>query len=84
MEAHINVYSFIWLHQVICSLLAGKDLLYLYLTQTTKHCMHAKLLQSCLALCDPMVCSPPGSSDHGTLQAIILEWVAMPSSRGYS
>ena len=44
----------------------------------------AKLLQSCQTLCDPMVCSPPGSSVHGILQTRILEWVAMPSSRGYS
>ena len=29
----------------------------------------------------PMSCSPPGSSVHGILQARILEWVAMPSSR---
>jgi len=29
-----------------------------------------------------MDCSPPGSSVHGILQAKILEWVAMPSSRG--
>ena len=34
-----------------------------------------------LTLCDPMDCSPPGSSVHGILQARILEWVAMPSSR---
>jgi len=27
-------------------------------------------------------CSPPGSSVHGILQAQILEWVAMPSSKG--
>ena len=39
-------------------------------------------LQSFLTLCDPMDCSPPGSSVHGILQARILEWVAMPSSRG--
>ena len=32
-------------------------------------------------LCDPMDCSPPGSSVHGILQARILEWVAMPSSK---
>ena len=37
-----------------------------------------------LTLCDPMDCSPPGSSVHGILQARILEWVAMPSSRGSS
>ena len=31
----------------------------------------------CLTLCDPMDCSPPGSSIHGILQARILEWVAI-------
>ena len=35
-------------------------------------------------LCDPMDCSPPGSSVCGILQARILEWVSMPSSRGSS
>ena len=35
-------------------------------------------------LCDPMNGSPPGFSVHGILQARILEWVAMPSSRGPS
>ena len=44
----------------------------------------AKSLQSCLILSDPMDCSLPGSSVHGILQARILEWVAMPSSRGSS
>ena len=42
------------------------------------------LVQSCLTLCDLMDYSPPGSSVHGILQAGILEWVAMPSSRGSS
>ena len=46
------------------------------------HC--AKSLQSCLTLCNPMDCSPPGSSVHGILQAKILECVAIPSSRGPS
>ena len=36
---------------------------------------------SCVWLCDPMECGLPGSSIHGILQAIILEWVAIPSSR---
>ena len=40
--------------------------------------------QSCPTLCDPMDCSPPGSSVHRILQARILEWVAMPSSGGSS
>ena len=42
------------------------------------------LTQSCLTLCDPMDYSLPGSSVHGILQARILEWVAMPFSRGSS
>ena len=37
--------------------------------------------QSCLTPCDPMDCSPPGSTVHGILQARILEWVAKPSTR---
>ena len=47
-------------------------------------CMCAKSLQSCLTLSDPMYCSPPGSSVHWILQARILEWIVMPSSRGSS
>ena len=40
--------------------------------------------QSCPILCDPVDCSPPGSCIHGILQARILEWAAMPFSRGSS
>ena len=40
--------------------------------------------QSCPTLCDSVDCSPPGPSVHGILQARILEWAAMPSSRGSS
>ena len=47
-------------------------------------CVHTKSHQSCSALCDPMDCSLPNSSVHGILQARILKWVAMPSSRGSS
>ena len=46
-------------------------------------CVRAHI-QLCTALCDPMNCSPPGSSVHGLLQARVLEWVPMPSSRGSS
>ena len=45
-------------------------------------CVCAKLLQLCLTLCNPILCSFPGSSVHGILQARILEWVAIPFSRG--
>ena len=44
-------------------------------------CMGAKSFQPCPTLCTPMDCCPPGSSVHGILQAWILEWIAMPSSR---
>ena len=37
---------------------------------------------SCLTFCDPMHCSPPGSSVHGILQARIVEWVAISFSTG--
>jgi len=40
--------------------------------------------QSCLTLCDPMDCSPPGPSVHEIFQARILEWVAISFSRGSS
>ena len=40
--------------------------------------------QSCPTLCDPIDCSPPGSSVHSILQARMLEWVAIPFSRGSS
>ena len=42
----------------------------------------AKSLQSCLTLCDSIDGSQPGSSVPGILQARILEWVTLPSSRG--
>ena len=42
----------------------------------------AKLLQSFLILCDPMNYRLPGSSIHGIAKSRLLEWVAMPSSRG--
>ena len=47
-------------------------------------CVRACLVaQLCQTLCDPMDCSPPGSSVHGISQTRILEWVAI-SSRGSS
>ena len=41
-------------------------------------CMHAKSLQSCPTLCNPMDCSPPGSSVHGSLQARTLSGLPCP------
>ena len=45
-------------------------------------CVWVLVTQSCPTLCDSMVWSLPGSSVHGILQARILEWVAIPFSRG--
>ena len=43
----------------------------------------AKSHQLCPTLCNPMDCSPPGSSEHGILKEGILEWVAISFSRRY-
>ena len=45
--------------------------------------MHS-VAKSCLSLCNPMDCSPPGSSGHGISEARIQEWVAISSSRDSS
>ena len=47
-------------------------------------CVPIKLLQWCPTLCDPRDCGPPGFSVHAILQARVLEWGAMPSSKGSS
>ena len=46
--------------------------------------MEVLVAQSCPTLWDPMDCGLPGSSVHGILQARILAWVAISSSRGHS
>ena len=51
---------------------------------TTERLNRTEVAQSCPTLSDPMDCRPPGSSVHGILQARILEWVAIPFSRGSS
>ena len=48
------------------------------------HFLLQLVTQLCPTLCNPTDCSPPGSSVHGLLQERILEWVALPSSRGLS
>ena len=44
----------------------------------------SRVVQLCPTFCDPVDCSPPGSSVHEILQARILEWVAISFSRGSS
>ena len=43
-----------------------------------------EVAQSCLTFCDPMDCSPPGSSVHGIFQVRILKQVAISFSTGSS
>ena len=64
----------------------GKRLLSGWGTKSPHASQHKCVLNrfSCVRLCDPMNCSLPGSSVQGILQARILEWVAIPSSRGSS
>ena len=47
-------------------------------------CVHAQSFSHVWLFWDPKDCSPPGSSVHGISQARMLEWVAMPSSKGSS
>ena len=47
-------------------------------------CVCVLVVQLCPTLCDPMNCNPPDSSVHGIFQAKILEWGAIPFSRGLS
>ena len=72
-NAAINSYIYIYIYMP----------LYIYDSVSLAH-MCAKSHQSYLTLCNPMDCSPPGSSAYVILQARILEWVAMSSSRGSS
>ena len=58
-------------------LLTSRLLLLLYIT-----CVRAKLLQSCLTLCNCMDCSPPGSCGHEILQAKVLRWVSCALLQG--
>ena len=63
-----------------------KDILRQYIRKKIifLYTVFVKVTQSCPTLCDPMDCSPPGFSVHGIRQAGILEWVAIPFSRGSS
>ena len=77
---HKNVQGFNGYQEV-----TNKNLITLYEpTNPNLQSMRAKLLQSYPTLCNPMDCSPSGSSVHGILQARILRWVAISSSRASS
>ena len=50
----------------------------------SKVCCVCSATKSCQILCNPVDCSPPGSTAHGISQVRTVVWVAMLSSRGYS
>ena len=56
----------------------------LFISRYYPECFHYMCLLSHVWLCDPMDCSPPGSSIHGIFLARILQWVTIPFSRGSS
>ena len=64
--------------------LGHKSILYICVSIPSLQVKWSEVAQSCPTLCDPVDCSPPGSSIHGILQARILEWVAISFSRGSS
>ena len=61
-----------------------KFLLFIPFPHAYKHQADTVLSCSVMSLCNPLDCSPPGSSVHGIIQTRILEWVATSSSRGSS
>ena len=72
-------------HNLKVSILQGSAFFMVQLSYLYTHtCKCAKSLQLCPTLCDPMDCSPRGSSVYDILQARMLEWVAMLSSIRYS
>ena len=73
--------SKLWLREVVSKCFRWHSLL-LKISWTSTQSVY--VLCEIAQLCNPMDCSPPGSSVHGILQARILEWVAMPSTRGSS
>ena len=67
---------------LVANALAGR--FFYHLSHVQSLGMGYKAEHPTLTLCNPMDCGPPGSSVHGILQAKILEWVAISSSRGSS
>jgi len=75
-------------HPHFCTTITTIHLLKFFILQNWKSvlikCVCVLVTRSCPTLCNPIYCSLPGSSAHGILQARILEWVAIPFSRGSS
>ena len=69
---------------MIVNILQISVCVYIYISNEERPGPFVLVIQSCPTLCDPMDYSSPGSSVHRLFQARILEWFAMPSSRGSS
>ena len=80
MTERLNWTELNWVLQKKSSAISGFRSYWRKLTTESE----SEVAQSCPTLCDPMDCSPPGSTAHGILQARILEWVAISFSRGSS
>ena len=83
---HLIIYLYFQaLHMFKCGLYFLRrlfDVLNIWSESEGLKCPLCLVAQSCLTLCDTMDCSPSGSSDPWLLQARILEWVAISSSKG--
>ena len=77
LQHHSSKASILW-----CSAFFTVQLSHPYMT--LKERKESEVTQSCPIICNPVDCSPPGSSVHGFLQARLLEWVAISFSRGSS
>ena len=93
-HVHVHIYFYIYIYKVYKTLEFTLITLFswsLPLTLTSWHTSEEKIdcyrgyectcAQLYLTLCEFMDCSPPGSSVHGTSQARILQWVAIPFSK---
>ena len=83
----LQISSYLWspfLQPSSCHCLPPIGFVHTFYLANIMHCavLSHLVAQSCLTLCDPMDCSLLDSSVHGMLQARILEWVTLSSSRG--
>ena len=75
---HFGIGSIHYLFHKLLTLIPKENLL------SCKWKVRVLVAQSCMTLCDPVDCSLSGSSVHVILQARVLEWVAIPCSKGSS
>ena len=73
-KIHLILLAFCKWHYIPFAVLCEQHHVYLF----------SSVAQSCLTLCDPMDCSPPGFSIHGIFQARVLEWGAIAFSKQYA